>query len=98
MPRNAIAITLGAVVLMLGAGYGLWTRRGGIALAPALAPAHRACLAACADARGWKEEDADAWWRRYESHDATTRAASEAPRTLQVALDGRLSRNQAAGV
>jgi serine/threonine-protein kinase len=56
-------------------------------------------LAECADANGWKEKDADEWWQQYDGHGADARAVpAEAPRTLHIALDGRLSRDQAASV
>jgi serine/threonine-protein kinase len=56
-------------------------------------------LSACADANGWKEKDAEGWWQRHDGHAVdASRGRAEAPRTMQVALDGRLSRDQAARV
>jgi serine/threonine-protein kinase len=54
-------------------------------------------LSACVDASAWQEQDAEGWWQKYENRDTDTAPApAEAPRTLHIALDGRLSRDQAA--
>jgi serine/threonine-protein kinase len=56
-------------------------------------------LSACADANGWKEKDAEGWWQRHEGRGTgVSPVRAEPPRTLQIALDGRLSRDQAARV
>ena len=55
-------------------------------------------LSACADADGWKEDNAEGWWQAHEGRGASeSPARAEAPRTMQVALEGRLSRDEAAG-
>jgi serine/threonine-protein kinase len=55
-------------------------------------------LNACADANGWKEKDAETWWQRWDGRDTDEHPAhAEAPRTLHIALEGRLSRDHAAG-
>jgi hypothetical protein len=56
-------------------------------------------LSACADANGWKEEDAEAWWRTHDGRGGSSarRDAPKAPRTLQIAVDGRVARDEAAG-